>query len=300
MLLFYTVDSMTIMNYSSSSTNLRSFSIPLGDGPAPQRFEFRWDFILILVALKFLQGGGAGGTGLLNNTRSLLWISVEQYTTREVQIQFFGHLHRLSLRWHLQRKTGEVLRAMDRGTDSINNILNYLLFSILPTIADIVIAISYLASSFNGWFAVIVLVAMILYLVATFVVTEWRTKFRRTMNLSDNQQRQRAIDSLLNFETVKYYANEQYESERYSESILSYQKDEWKVTASLCLLNFVQLLIINVALLIGSLLCVKMVVYNEGLTVGDYILFTSYLLQLYAPLNYFGTYYRYCLKNCVC
>lgn len=280
---------MTISN--SSATGFRAVTIPFGGGLS--NFSFRWDLVLILVALKFLQGGGAGGTGLLNNARSLLWISVEQYTTREVQIQFFGHLHRLSLRWHLQRKTGEVLRAMDRGTDSINSILNYLLFSILPVIADIIIAISYLATSFNIWFAVIVLVAMILYLIATFVITEWRTKYRRIMNLADNQQKQRSIDSLLNFETVKYYANENYETERYTESILSYQKQEWKVTASLCLLNFIQLFVINGALLLGSLLCVKMVVYNEGLTVGDYILFTSYLLQLYAPLNYFGTYYRY-------
>lgn len=268
------VDSMTISNYSSTEVGL--LSIPFGDS----HFLFRWDLVLILVGLKFLQGGGTGGTGMLSNARSLLWISVEQYTTREVQIQFFGHLHRLSLRWHLQRKTGEVLRAMDRGTDSVNSILNYLLFSILPTILDIIIAITYLAMSFNGWFAFIVFAAMILYLVATFIITEWRTKFRRIMNLADNQQRQRAIDSLLNFETVKYYANEKYETDRYSESILSYQKEEWKVTASLCLLNFIQLFVINTALLVGSLLCVKMVVYNEGLTVGDYILFTSYLLQL--------------------
>ncbi|ODM99680.1 ATP-binding cassette sub-family B member 6, mitochondrial [Orchesella cincta] len=287
------VDSMTLLN--SSSSDDRTFSFSFGAGPS--HLAFRWDFVLIMVGLKLLQGGGAGGTGVLNNFRSLLWINVEQYTTREVQIEFFGHLHRLSLRWHLQRKTGEVLRAMDRGTDSINNILNYLLFSIFPTIADIIIAISFLTSSFNVWFGLIVFIAMVLYLICTFAVTEWRTKYRRTMNLSDNEQRQRAIDSLLNFETVKYYANENYETKRYSESILKYQKEEWKVTASLCILNFLQLVIINGALLIGSLLCVKMVVYHEGFTVGDYILFTTYLMQLYAPLNYFGTYYRM-LQKC--
>jgi len=209
-----------------------------------------------------------------------------------IQVHFFEHLHALSLRWHLQRKTGEVLRAMDRGTDSINSILNYLLFSIFPTVADIIIAIVYFSWFFNGWFGLIVFLTMVIYLVCTFTVTEWRTKFRRAMNQADNEQRQQAVDSLLNFETVKYYANEKYETDRYASSILKYQKEEWKVTASVGFLNLIQLLIINVGLLAGSLLCVKMVVNHEGLTVGDYVLFTAYLMQLYAPLNYFGTYYR--------
>jgi ABC-type transport system involved in Fe-S cluster assembly fused permease/ATPase subunit len=113
------------------------------------------------------------------------------------------------------------------------------------------------------------------------------------MNQADNEQRQQAVDSLLNFETVKYYANESYETERYASSIRKYQKEEWKVTASVAVLNLLQLIIINIGLLIGSLLCVKLVVYNQGLTVGDYVMFTVYLMQLYAPLNYFGTYYRY-------
>lgn len=169
---------------------------------------------------------------------------------------------------------------MDRGTDSINNILNYLLFSIFPTIADIIIAIVYFSMFFSWYFGFIVFVTMILYLAATFIVTEWRTKFRRTMNQADNEQRQQAIDSLLNFETVKYYANEKYETDRYASSILKYQKEEWKVTASVAFLNFLQLIIINAGLLLGSLLCVKQVVNHEGLTVGDYVLFTAYLMQV--------------------
>jgi ATP-binding cassette subfamily B (MDR/TAP) protein 6 len=112
------------------------------------------------------------------------------------------------------------------------------------------------------------------------------------MNQADNEQKQHAVDSLLNFETVKYYANESYETNRYANSILRYQAEEWKVTASICVLNMVQLILINGGLLIGSLLCVYKVVHNQGFTVGDYVLFTSYLIQLYGPLNYFGTYYR--------
>jgi len=181
---------------------------------------------------------------------------------------------------------------MDRGTESINNILNYLVFSIFPTIADILIAIVYLTAFFNGWFGLIVFTTMVLYLAATFGITEWRTKFRRSMNQADNEMKQQSIDSLLNFETVKYYTNEKYETDRYASSIIRYQKEEWKVTASICVLNMVQLILINGGLLAGSLLCVWMVVNNDGMTVGDYILFTSYLLQLYGPLNFFGTYYR--------
>ena len=181
---------------------------------------------------------------------------------------------------------------MDRGTESVNNILNYLVFNIVPTVVDIIVAISYFTAFFNAWFGLIVFLTMLVYLAVTFWITEWRTKFRRTMNTLDNAQRQQAIDSLLNFETVKYYANERFEIDRYKDSIKQYQKEEWKVNASVCLLNLIQLFIINGGLLAGSLLCVKMVANHEGLTAGDYVLFTAYLMQLYTPLNFFGTYYR--------
>lgn len=125
---------------------------------------FRWDYILIYVGFKFLQGGGTGGMGLLNNLRSFLWIKISQFTTREIEVELFRHLHSLSLKWHLNRKTGEVLRVMDRGTDSINNLLNYILFSIAPTIVDILVAIVFFISAFNWWFGLIVFVTMGLYI----------------------------------------------------------------------------------------------------------------------------------------
>jgi len=261
--------------------------------------KFRWDWILTFVAFKFLQGGGTGGMGVLNNLRSFLWIKVQQYTTREVEVELFKHLHGLSLRWHLSRKTGEVLRVMDRGTESINNLLNYILFSILPTIIDILVAVGYFISAFNGWFGLIVFITMSLYIVATIVVTEWRTKFQRRMNLADNAQRARSVDSLLNFETVKYYGAEEYEVENYREAILHFQAEEWKSMVTLNILNTVQNVIVCLGLLAGSLLCVHMVVTNQGLTVGDYVLFTSYITQLYVPLNWFGTFYRQIQKNFV-
>ncbi|KAI4490941.1 hypothetical protein M0802_010615 [Mischocyttarus mexicanus] len=261
--------------------------------------EFRWDLILIYVAFKFLQGGGTGGMGLLNNLRSFLWIRIQQFTTREVELELFKHLHGLSLRWHLGRKTGEVLRVMDRGTDSINNLLNYILFSIVPTIVDIIVAVVFFISFFNKWFGLIVFTTMSLYIAATIMVTEWRVKFQRRMNLADNAQKARSVDSLLNFETVKYYGAESYEVDCYKEAILKFQIEEWKSMITLNILNTLQNIIICCGLLVGSLLCLHMVVNGEGLTIGDYILFASYMIQLYVPLNWFGTYYRAIQKNFV-
>ncbi|XP_049781769.1 ATP-binding cassette sub-family B member 6 [Schistocerca cancellata] len=269
------------------------------DSMADEPVVFRWDYILTYVAFKFLQGGGTGGMGLLNNLRSFLWIRVQQYTTREIEVELFRHLHSLSLRWHLGRKTGEVLRVMDRGTDSIDNLLNYILFSILPTIVDIIIAVVFFISAFNSWFGLIVFTTMILYIVSTVFVTEWRTKFQRSMNLADNAQKARSVDSLLNFETVKYYGAESYEVECFKKAILHYQGEEWKSLITLNILNTLQNIIICGGLLAGSLLCVHMVVAKQGLTVGDYVLFASYIIQLYVPLNWFGTYYRAIQKNFV-
>ncbi|KAI0233623.1 ATP-binding cassette sub-family B member 6, mitochondrial [Lamellibrachia satsuma] len=282
------VDSLTITNTSStvSTMSLASKKVNVG------KLQFRWDYVLLYVSLRFLQGGGIGSMGFLNNVRSFLWIWVQQYTTREVGVGLFAHLHSLSLRWHLSRKTGEVLRVMDRGTTSINNLLNYIVFNIAPTIVDIVIAVVYFLTQFNAWFAFIVFVTMVLYLVVTIAVTEWRTKFRREMNLLDNARNGRGVDSLLNFETVKYYNAESFEVEKYREAILKFQVSEWKSNASLNVLNSVQNIVINCGLLIGSLLCAWFVVDNRDMTVGDYVLFSTYLVQLYAPLNWFGTYYR--------
>lgn len=260
---------------------------------------FRWDLILIYVAFKFLQGGGTGGMGLLNNLRSFLWIRIQQYTTREIEVELFRHLHSLSLRWHLGRKTGEVLRVMDRGTDSVNNLLNYILFSIVPTIVDIIVAIAFFVVAYNKWFGLIVFLTMSLYIAATILVTEWRTKFQRRMNLADNAQKARSVDSLLNFETVKYYGAESYEVDSYRKAILEFQAAEWKSMITLNILNTLQNIIVCSGLLAGSLLCLHMVITKQGLTIGDYVLFASYITQLYVPLNWFGTYYRAIQKNFV-
>jgi len=252
-----------------------------------------WVLVLIWMGLKLLQGGGTGGQGLLNNLRQFLWIKIQQFTTREVQLGLFNHLHSLSLKWHLGRKTGEVLRVVDRGTSSINSLLQYTVFNILPTFIDILVAVVYFGVTFNIWFGVIVLVTMILYLVLTFVVTEWRTKFRRKMNLADNEQRTKAVDSLLNAETVKYYSMERWEGDRYKEAILAYQTQEWKSTATMYLLNVNQSVIINGGLLATSLYAAWLVSNDkEGMTIGSFVLLGRYMMQLMAPLNWMGTLYR--------
>ncbi|XP_037379980.1 ATP-binding cassette sub-family B member 6 isoform X1 [Talpa occidentalis] len=248
------------------------------------------------VFLKFLQGGGTGSTGFVSNLRTFLWIRVQQFTSRRVELRLFSHLHDLSLRWHLGRRTGEVLRIVDRGTSSVTGLLSYLVFNVIPTLADIIIGIIYFSMFFNAWFGLIVFLCMSLYLTLTIVVTEWRTKFRRAMNTQENATRARAVDSLLNFETVKYYNAESYEVERYQEAIIKYQGLEWKSSASLVMLNQTQNLVIGFGLLAGSLLCAYFV-SEQKLQVGDFVLFGTYIIQLYMPLNWFGTYYRMIQTN---
>ncbi|PAV65915.1 hypothetical protein WR25_18544 [Diploscapter pachys] len=260
--------------------------------------HFQYSLIFISSGLKFLQGNGAMG-GFLNTIRSYLWIPIQQYTTRELEVELFAHLHSLSLRWHLSRKTGLVLRVMDRGTTSVNSILNYVLFNIVPTITDIVIAVVFFFSTFNLYFGILVFITMVLYLVVTIYVTEWRTAFQREMNEKDNASSAIGTDSLLNYETVKYYSNEDYEVNRFRRAIESYQLAEWRSNASLALLNSVQNGIIGIGLTAGSLLVCYLITSEGKLTVGDYVLFTTYILQLYSPLNFFGTVYRVIQKSFV-
>lgn len=231
------------------------------------------------------------GQGLLNNLRSYLWITVQQFTTLEIQVGLFQHLHNLSLRWHTSRKTGEVLRVMDRGTNSINSLMQYLVFSILPTIADIIIAIVYLGVALNIWFGLIILVTMVMYLASTIIITEWRTKFRRKMNTADNDQRTTSVDSLLNAETVKYFSMEAWEVTRYKDTILRYQVEEWKSSASMILLNVFQGFVMNGGFLGIALYCAYLVSERE-LTVGDFVMLGTYFQQLMGPLNWLGTLYR--------
>lgn len=252
--------------------------------------QFLWKDILLYSSLSFL---GQGANSIFANFRSFLWISVQQFSTKKVQVELYGHLHQLSLGWHLSRKTGEILKVLDRGTSSVNTLLSFLLFNIIPAFADIAIAFVFFSYQFNIWFGLIVLVTMITFLAATIFLTEWRTKYRREMNRLDNAAQQRGVDALLNFETVKYYNAEEREIELYSSCVDEYQVAEWSSSSSLCLLNVVQSGVITSGTLTGSLLCAYLIYKDEqNLTAGDYVLFITYIMQLYSPLNFLGTYYR--------
>ncbi|KRY15562.1 ATP-binding cassette sub-family B member 6, mitochondrial [Trichinella patagoniensis] len=253
---------------------------------------FRSDLIIIYVLLMFCQGGSASN-GLLNNIRNYFWIGVQQHSSRQISLRLYEHLHKLSYQWHMDRKIGEVIEIMDRGVDSVNQLIIYMVFNIAPVIMDIVIAIIYFCVTFNYIFGLIVLTTMAIYLIATFFITEWRTAFRRAMLKRENELQAVAVDSLMNFETIKFCNAEKDETNRYGHAFESYQKEECKSLASLIVLSFGQNVIISIGLLSGSLLCAYFISVEQfDLTPGDYVLYAAYILQLYQPLNWMGTYYR--------
>ncbi|KAI7877716.1 hypothetical protein K492DRAFT_150187 [Lichtheimia hyalospora FSU 10163] len=262
------------------------------DGLGEGKGTFAWAAVLAYVGLKFLQGG----SGLIQSMQNWLWIPIGQYTTREISVRMFSHLHSLSLQFHINRKTGEVLRVMDRGTSSIVQLLSQILFQVLPALANIGVAVVLFWFYFAPAFGIIVFVTMSMYLFVTISLTEWRTKYRRTMIELDNQARTKAVDSLLNFETVKYYGAESFEINRYDKAIVEYQKADWMSSSSLNVLNLAQNAVITSGLLAGCLLFAWEV--SEGnLSAGNFVAFNVYMMQLYTPLHFFGTYYRMIQQN---
>ncbi|KAI9342961.1 hypothetical protein BD770DRAFT_476083 [Pilaira anomala] len=270
---------------------------PLQIGKVVDQFNrepgtFAWAAVLGYVGFKFLQGG----SGLIQAIQNWLWIPIGQFTTREVSVKLFAHLHSLSLHYHINRKTGEVLRIVDRGTNSIVQLLSQIVFQIFPALANILIAVVVFSVRFSIPFGLIVFVTMSLYLYTTITLTEWRNSFRRKMNELDNYARTKAVDSLLNFETVKYYNAEQFEVNRYDNAIVEYQKADYINSVSLNVLNLAQNAVITGGLLAGSLLFAYEVSRGQ-LTAGDFVSFNVYMMQLYTPLHFFGTYYRMIQQN---
>jgi len=228
---------------------------------------------------------------LFAELREALFAKVTQNAVRKVALQVFEHLHSLALSFHLARQTGGVSRDIERGTRGIQSLISYSLYSILPTLIEFCLVLGYLAYSYDIWFAVITLIALGLYIIFTIVVTEWRAHFRRTMNDMDSKANQKAIDSLLNFETVKYFGNEAFEANRYDENLLRYQTAAVKSQKTLAVLNLGQQIIIAVGLMLILWRATSSVI-NGAMTLGDLVLVNTLMIQLYIPLNFLGVIYR--------
>ena len=223
--------------------------------------------------------------------RDAVFAEVAQRAIRSAGLKTFEHLHALSLRFHLDRRTGAVSRAIERGTKGIDFLLSFMLFNILPTLLEILLVCGILWSLFGVWYAAVTFVCIAGYVVFTVSVTEWRTKFRRQMNETDSEAHTRAIDSLLNFETVKYFGNEAHEARRFDKALRSYEQAAVKSKVTLSLLNIGQGAIIAIGL-IALMLMAARDVSDGAMTVGDFVMVNSYLIQLYLPLNFLGFVYR--------
>ncbi|GAX77428.1 hypothetical protein CEUSTIGMA_g4873.t1 [Chlamydomonas eustigma] len=242
------------------------------------------------LACYFLRGG-SGNEGLLASIRDLLWIPITQAAFRRVSLDVFGHLLDLDHSFHLKRKTGQVMRILERGTTSIQDTVSIVLFNVLPQVADIVVACVYLAVKMEPWAALIVFVTVASYVPLTVIITEQRGKIRKLMNALDNAREGRATDMLLNYETVKFFCNEKLELDGYDSSLRQYQAAEYWQMAFLAMLSIVQGSVVWAGLVSGLIVCV-LGVAKGTLTIGDTVLFVTMINQLYVPLTFFGSYYR--------
>src|SRR5689334_8925199 len=243
--------------------------------------------VALLVAYGFLRFS----TTFFAELRDVVFVRVTQRAIRRVALGVFRHLHGLSMRFHLERQTGGVTRDIERGTRGISTLLSYLLFSIIPVILEFGLVAVVLLTKFDWRFAAVTFTAVVLYMAFTFSVTEWRMEIRRRANELDSKANSRAIDSLLNYETVKYFNNEEFEARRYDDNLRKYESAAVKNEASLGILNIGQSLIIAVAVTLLMVLAAQGVVAHR-LTLGDLVLINGLLIQLYIPLNFLGMVYR--------
>ena len=223
--------------------------------------------------------------------RDAVFAKVGQRAIRVVALEVFEHLHQLSLKFHLDRQTGGLSRAIERGTRAIDTLLRFSLFNIIPTLIEIALVFGILWFALDLWVALVTVVTVAIYIWYTMAVTEWRLTFRRQMNEADSTANTKAIDSLLNFETVKYFGNELHEAGRYEQALRHYESASVKSHTSLALLNIGQAFIISVGLTIVMLMTGQDIV-NGTLTIGAFVMANTYLMQLYQPLNFFGFVYR--------
>jgi ATP-binding cassette subfamily B protein len=248
-------------------------------------------FVVVPVMLVVAYGVARVGAQLSAELRDAVFAKVEQNAVRRVALATFRHLHALSLRFHLERQTGGLSRAIERGIRGTEFLLSYMLFNFVPTMFEILLVCGILWKFYSASFALTTLVTVIAYVVFTFLITDWRVKYRREMNDRDSEANTRAIDSLLNYETVKYFANEEHEARRFDSALQAYEYAAVKSQATLSVLNIGQGLIMATGL-VSVMLLAGSGVAAGNMTVGDFVLVNSYLIQLYAPLNVLGMVYR--------
>ena len=256
------------------------------DALAPKNHILTVPFALIgaYVLLRIASSGFA-------ELRDAVFASVQQRTIRKVALQTFEHLHRLSLRFHLDRQTGGMSRAIERGTNGIEAVLRLAVFNIIPTLLEVLMVTAILWKMFDWRFAAVTFLAVAIYISFTFLFTNWRVRFRRTMNETDSDAQTKAIDSLLNFETVKYFGNEAHEAVRFDSARARYERAAVRSQVTLNMLNLGQAMIISLGLGLIMLMAANGV-QNATMTVGQFVLVNTYLMQLYQPLNFLGFVYR--------
>ena len=246
---------------------------------------------VVPVALLLAYGALRLSTSLFTELRELVFAKATEGTSRSISLQVFQHLHALSLRFHLERQTGGMTRDIERGTRAVHSLISYSLYSIVPTLIEITLVLTLLAVKFDVWFAWITLIALACYITFTVTITEWRTHFRKKMNELDSAAHSRAIDSLLNYETVKYFNNEAFEARRYDENLEHYRRAAVKSQTTLSLLNTGQQLIIAIGL-VAMLWRATLGVTEGRMTLGDLVMINAFMIQLYIPLGFLGVIYR--------
>ena len=247
--------------------------------------------IVVPVALLLIYGATRVLSQAFGELRDAVFTRVAQRAIRRAGLKTFRHLHRLSLRFHLARKTGGVSQAIERGTKGIEFLLRFMLFNVLPTLLEILLTCGILWKLYGIHFALVTLGTLLAYIGWTLSITEWRLKYRRVMNATDSEANTKAIDSLLNFETVKYFGNENHEARRFDEALQAYEVAAVKSGTSLAFLNIGQGLIIATGVT-GSMIMAAYGVQDGSMTIGDFVLVNSYLIQLFLPLNFLGFVYR--------
>ncbi|MDD9745849.1 MULTISPECIES: ABCB family ABC transporter ATP-binding protein/permease [Marinovum] len=247
--------------------------------------------LLGAVGLTVAYGMARLMTNGFQQLRDALFAAVGQRALRQLALETFTHIHRLSMRYHITRKTGGLSRIIERGVKGVEFLLRFMLFSVGPLVLELLLIAVVLFFLFDVWYLAVVAVTIALYVWFTFKVTEWRVKLRRQMNDQDTDANQKAIDSLLNFETVKYFGAEAREAARYDQAMAGYERAALKTSYSLAFLNFGQSFLITAGL-VGVMVMAALGVQNGDLTVGDFVMVNAYMIQITMPLNFLGTVYR--------